>query len=409
MTLKTIRHNPLLPALYLPSLLFAFCEGMLIPVLPLFAGELGASYGLIGLVLAASSLGTLLGDVPAGLLLRHWGRKRTLLLGLSCLTLATAALFWAPSIPAVVALRFLAGLGRSLFAITRHVYVADTVSFRKRGRAIALLGGVGRVGRFGGPALGGFVAAAYGLRAPFLLYAGLGVLALLIVAVFARMAEPELRQPPAQLRPHSNRLGQTLKAQYHILASAGAGQILMQFTRTGPRVIIPLHAAAVGLDIQAIGLILSAFGVIDMTLFYPVGIIMDRWGRKYAIVPSLLLLAGGLALLPWARSFASLAGVAALLGLGNGLGSGSMMTLGADLAPRDAQGEFLGLWRLVGDAGSSSGPLVVGGIADLFRLDMAAWSLSGIGILAVAVFLLLVPDTPRSPQPASVTIDRSPL
>ena len=84
-----------------------------------------------------------------------------------------------------------------------------------------------------------------------------------------------------------------------------------------------------------------------------------------------------------------------LIGLSNGLGSGSMMTLGADLAPREAMGEFLGVWRLIGDVGHSGSPLVVGYVADMMDLPSAARVMAGIGILAAGTFAFLVPETHR--------------
>ena len=72
---------------------------------------------------------------------------------------------------------------------------------------------------------------------------------------------------------------------------------------------------------------------------------------------------------------------------------GSMMTLGADLAPEGERGAFLGVWRLIGDVGSSGGPLVVGAIADLVVLSTAALVMSAAGLLASAIFAFLVPET----------------
>ena len=83
------------------------------------------------------------------------------------------------------------------------------------------------------------------------------------------------------------------------------------------------------------------------------------------------------------------------MGLGNGLGSGTMMTTGADLAPRDGTGEFLAVWRLIGDVGHAAGPWIVGEIADVSGLGLSAVVLSGVGYMAVAIFLWLVPETSR--------------
>jgi MFS-type transporter involved in bile tolerance (Atg22 family) len=70
-----------------------------------------------------------------------------------------------------------------------------------------------------------------------------------------------------------------------------------------------------------------------------------------------------------------------------------MMTLGADLAPKNAMGEFLGLWRLIGDGGFLSGPLTVGYVADIVGLSPAAYVIGGIGLLSASIFAFFVPET----------------
>ena len=64
----------------------------------------------------------------------------------------------------------------------------------------------------------------------------------------------------------------------------------------------------------------------------------------------------GMAVLPLATDYLGLLAATAILGFGNGLGSGAMMTLGADLAPPGSSGEFLGVWRLIGDVGNAGAP-----------------------------------------------------
>jgi MFS family permease len=133
-----------------------------------------------------------------------------------------------------------------------------------------------------------------------------------------------------------------------------------------------------------------------MLLFYPVGVIMDRWGRKFAIVPSFIVQGIGLALIPLTSGFYSLAAVAGLIGFGNGLGSGTMMTLGADLAPADSRGEFLGMWRLIGDVGFMLGPSVAGLVAASLTLPAAALVMGSSGLVASLIFLFLVPETAKN-------------
>ena len=92
---------------------------------------------------------------------------------------------------------------------------------------------------------------------------------------------------------------------------------------------------------------------------------MDRFGRRYATVPGISIFATGMVLMPFTGSFTWLLLAAILMRFGNGIASGTMMTLGADLAPDEGTGEFLGLWRLTGDFGGAAGPVVVGNIADI--------------------------------------------
>jgi MFS family permease len=135
--------------------------------------------------------------------------------------------------------------------------------------------------------------------------------------------------------------------------------------------------------------------ILDMSMFIPAGFLMDRFGRKVAAVPSFSVMAVGVALIPLASSFSGLVAAAVVIGLGNGLGAGTMMTLGADLAPRRALGEFLGVWRLIGDAGSFMGPVAVGLIASHAGLNGSAFVLALIGVMAASTIGLLVRETRR--------------
>ena len=388
---RTIRRSPLILPFYLPSLILAVSGGFLVPVLPLYAKGLDPSYTVVGLVLAGEGIGMLLGDIPAGFLVGRLGQKRTMLLGVACAALATGALYWAPTVAVAVVLRALAGFGQALNTVSRHAYIAGVVATGTRGRAIALFGGLMRIGRFLGPMAGGGVAAAYGLSSTFLLYAATHTAALAVMAIFIRVPpEPRDAKAPAK---GGGAVMEMLRSRYRSLVSAGAGQLLAQTIRAGRSAIVPLYAADIlGLEVQQIGLLISLVSAVDMSLFYPAGWIMDRLGRKYAIVPSFAIQALGMIAIPFANSFAGLLLAAGLIAVGNGLSSGSMMTLGTDLAPEKARGEFLGIWRLIGDVGRTGGPIVVGRVADLVALPVTAWAMAAAGLCAALVFGLLVPE-----------------
>jgi MFS family permease len=196
----------------------------------------------------------------------------------------------------------------------------------------------------------------------------------------------------------------TLREHSGDMVAASIAQLFAQMIRTGRQLLVPLYGATqLGLSLGQVGLILTVSSLIDVSMFFPAGIIMDRFGRKFASVPSFAIMAIGIGLVPFATSFYTLMAVGVVIGLGNGLGSGSMMTLGADLAPPKATGEFLGIWRLIGDIGGVVGPLTVGIVGHTLGLRGSAIFLMMAGLLSSAILLTLVKET----RQATVTIKTS--
>ena len=392
-----LRH-PLVLAVYLPSGLISVCQGMMIPVLPIFTRTFDASYGVVGLVLAAEAVGQICGNIPVGTVLRRVGRNNTLRIGVVIVLTTVFALYWSQTVLEVVCLRFLTGVGHAIWNVSRMAYLAEETVSQNRGRAIATFGGVGRMGGFIGPGIGGLVAAYWGIRAPFIAYAIIGVVVFLIVLFGLGPDKPVADRPDAK----TFRMWDVFREKLSILTKAGTGQFLAQTVRSGRAVIVPLYGAdIIGLGVDQIGFILSAASFVDMSLFYPAGLIMDRFGRKFAIVPSFLVQALGLAVVPFTGGFISLAAATCVIGIGNGLSSGSMMTLGADLAPEEDVGDFLGVWRLIGDGGRMGSPVVVGGISDFVGLQPAALVIACAGLCSSAIFALFVPETLDKTEDAS--------
>ncbi len=394
-------HNPLTLPIYVPALVLSFCRGMLVPTLPLYARSFDASYGLIGIVLASEGLGTLAGDIPAGMLFGRLGQRRSMLLGLTILAAATFAMSWAGSVLELVIYGFISGLGVAIWNISRHAYITDATPSYSRGRAIALFGGINRIGIFMGPAVGGFIAGAYGLRAPFAVFGILAAVTLVFPAFFARESTSTRVVHRGGVRGHTDHLWQVVRENYRTLTPAGMGQLLAQMIRAGRKIVIPLFGADVlGLGVAQIGVVISMAAAIDMTMFYPAGVIMDRWGRKFAYVPCFLIQGVAMAMIPFTTNYTQFVIAGLVIGFGNGLGSGTMMTLGADLAPEDSMGEFLGVWRLIGDTGQTSAPIVAGSIADLLGLSPATFVMGMAGIAAATIFAVFVPETLDRSVPA---------
>lgn len=391
-----LRSKLLLPV-YVPTLLLSLAQGILIPTLPLYAKSLGISFVLVSVAVGATALGTLSADLPSGVLLEKLGRRPTMLLGCGLVSLTCLLVPVLQNFPSLVVLQFLGGIGAALWAISRHVFLADSTVPEERGRAISMFGGVNRIGTFGGPAVGGIVADHFGLASPFLISGALA--AITVILAYRFVPESQTRYSTVSTRAYFRTMGRVAASNAGVLSTAGFAQMCTQMIRAGRQIVVPLYGAyALNLDVAAVGAIISISSAIDMVLFIPAGILMDRFGRKAAIIPCFLILSIGMAMVPFSKSYLGLLAATTVMGFGNGIGSGTMMTLGADLAPAGAVGAFLGIWRLIGDAGGAGGPLVVGGIADLIGLTASAYALAGVGLLSVVLFAFTVPETRSRPR-----------
>ena len=117
-----LTRNPIVLPVYAPTMLLAIGSGMLAPILPLYAASFGASYGMIGLVLGIRGLGTILGDIPAGLLLRRMGQRRLMIIGLICIALCGLAMSTAQALWMLIVYGLVEGIGGALWNISRHAF-----------------------------------------------------------------------------------------------------------------------------------------------------------------------------------------------------------------------------------------------------------------------------------------------
>ena len=162
-----------------------------------------------------------------------------------------------------------------------------------------------------------------------------------------------------------------------IFLTVGIGALLVSAVRASRQAVIPLWAEGIGLDAATTSLIYGLAGGIDMLVFYPAGKVMDRKGRAWVAVPSMLIMAAALMLTPLTHGALSLLLASLVIGFGNGIGSGMIMTLGADYSPVAGRAHFLGLWRLMSDIGSTAGPALLSAMTALVSLATGIWCTGG--------------------------------
>ena len=269
---------------------------------------------------------------------------------------------------------FVTGLSGAMLSLARQSYLTVAVPIEFRARALSTLGGVFRIGSLVGPLMGAAVVSVWNLQAAYLVAAGTSAVAAVIT-----LALPDLPSP-TQLPEEPVRMLQVLREHSRTFATAGFGAAARMLVRTSRDALLPLWCEQIGLDAAATSLIFALSSGIDMTLFYVGGSVMDRFGRRWVSVPSMVIMGLCFALLPLADSLVGVALFAAMLGLGNGISAGVVMTIGSDFSPALGRPQFLAGWRLTTGLGQAAGPLLITLVAAVAPLGLAALMIGAIGI-----------------------------
>tara|TARA_B100001287_G_scaffold240485_1_gene214905 strand:- start:797 stop:1969 length:1173 start_codon:yes stop_codon:yes gene_type:complete len=377
-------------AVYIPAFLTSFCMGMLAPTIPAKVDLIGGTAFIIGLAVGAQGLGEAFFSIPTGLLINKFGNKKIMLIGMAGLSISGSLSGLFQNNLALYFALFSLGTFYGFFSLSRHSFMTQIVPSEYRGKAFSRFGGINRIGWFFGPVIGGFTAGSIGIDIPFYIIS--------IVALFTTILIFFTTEPTNENLIQSNEIKpptfkETILDNKKSFTIGGSGHFIMQFLRQCRHVLIPIWAFSIGLGVEELGLIQSISAAIDMTLFYPVGLIMDKYGRKWTSVPSIILLSLGFIFMTYVDSFNGLMLVGLLLGFANGLGSGAMLTLGSDLSPKNQPGSFLGIWRLFGWSGNSAGGPISGAIAQTVGNTASALSISMIGGIGVIIFSFLLPET----------------
>ncbi|MCM6762115.1 MFS transporter [Rathayibacter sp. ZW T2_19] len=392
--------GPLLLSTFLPTLLFSIGEGAIIPLLPVAAGDLGATLAIAGLVSGMIMIGELAGDVPSGWVVSRIGERGAMLAASAASILGLVICLLSTSWVGLTVGVFVIGVATAVFALARHAFMTSFVPVGYRARALSALAGAFRAGWLVGPFVSAGVVHLTGtVESVFWIHIVCCVLAVAVLllvpdpaTILRRSAAPVERTAPPEPR---RGLARTLREHRGVLARMGTGAALIGGLRASRTVVLPLWAVSIGMGETDTAIVIGIAGGLDFALFYLGGQLMDRFGRGATAIPSMIGLGAGHLVLavtllavdpvPW------FVAVACLLAVANGVGSGILMTIGADLAPQDDPAPFLGAFRFTGDVGGAVAPLVVAGLTAAVSLPFAAGAVGVLGLVGAGALARWIP------------------
>ncbi len=344
-------------------------QGVVSPVIPLYAKDFGVSAAMVGLTLTVFALARLIVNVPAGLIADRYGRRILLIGGPLITSVGMIGSGISGSIGELLAWRFVAGAGSAFYMSGAMIYLIDIAPPESRTRYVAINQWALTVGFALGPGIGGILGDAYGLAVPFYV---VGVLAV-FTAIYAAVRLPETLgtvtdEASERDGPPMSTWSFVISRRFLIVAFASA-TIFM--TRAGTRgTIMPLHADdALGWGPAEIGIVFTVTGTMTLFTLMPSARAADAISRRFVVgfsgvVAGIGAIIGGL----WVAPVGFVVGNI-VMSLGTGTAGPAPAAYVADIAPPGKRGMAVALYRSAGDVGFLLAPPLLGLLAGATSLS----------------------------------------
>lgn len=367
-----------LPILFAVMFLVMVGFGIIIPVLPFYAEEIGASPTQLGLLMAVYSFMQLLFAPIWGRVSDKIGRKPVIMIGILGLSLSFLMMAWSTELWMLFAARIVGGILSSANMPTVMAYVADITSPEDRGKGMGIIGAATGLGFIFGPAIGG-VFSEQSLNLPFYLAAASSLLTFFFVMVVLKESlTPEQRK--AQETGKKPSLIEALKGPNSILFIL---QLIVSLSLAGLEATYAYFAAATaGLEAVQLGYIFMIMGLAQAFVQGGlVGKLTKRFGEGFVIQLGIVVSAIGFSLILFTDNFFTAALFLTIFGIGNGFirpGVSSLLTKTSSAG----HGSVTGLLSSFDSLGRIIGP-PLGGL--LFSITIGLPYLSGMFLSIIAL------------------------
>ncbi|MDO3396508.1 MFS transporter [Nocardioides sp. SOB44] len=368
--------------------------GLISPVLPAYARTFDVGVAAASVVVSAFAFFRLVFAPAGGALVARLGERPVYLTGLLVVAASSLATAFAQSYWQLLVFRGLGGLGSTMFTVSAMALLVRLAPPSIRGRVSSAYASSFLVGGMLGPVLGGLLAS-FGLRLPFIVYAGALVVA--VVVVGTRLSGARLRPAADQPQRPPMLVGEALDhPAYRAALASGFANGWCNF---GVRVaVLPQFAITVYDRPWVAGAALGVAAVGTALTLQVAGRIADTVGRRPLVITGLAVTALGFGLLGLAGDLVVLLVLSAVSGLGAGLVNPGQQAAVADVVGNDRSGgKVLAAFQMAQDSGAIVGPILVGVIADQAGFG---WALATTALVSLVALLPWLGATETLPATA---------
>ncbi|MFP4445502.1 MAG: MFS transporter [Desulfosudaceae bacterium] len=366
--------------------------GIVVPLLPVYASDLGASGFYIGMIFAAFSLSRTFLLPLFGRLSDHTGRKPYITIGMLGYALVSVAFVFSDSVSSLILVRFIQGIASAMIMPVAQAYIGDITPKSKEGTTMGLF----NLSMFGGlsigPLAGGMLNDMMGMDAAFI---GMGLLSL------AGFFFSQFILPPTREEMVVRQRRAPVKWKRILRDRSLCGLLTLRFSYVfcigTIWCFLPILASGYELSSFQIGILVMLGVLVSGLLQLPMGIMADHRNKRVMAVCGSLIITLAIGSYHWAAGFWSLFAINVVFGIGGGIAMPPLMAMAVIKGNEiHAMGSVMSLLTVAHSLGMLLGAAVTGVVMDVFTLRQA-FPLAGILMLSGAVVFAICtygqPDT----------------
>ena len=364
--------------------------GIVVPLLPVYAHELGASGFLIGLIFGAFSLGRIFCLPYFGRLSDLKGRKPLIVPGLLAYAVISVGFVFFGEVKALIVLRFFQGIASAMLLPIIQAYIGDITPPGKEGFTMGLFNMSMFSGLSLGPLLGGVIHDRFSLENSFIsmgLLAFIGFLLCLLLLPPTR-SEKNISSGKSPIEWKRLFFDRDIASIFlfrfsHILCIG----IVWAFLPLFAKLKFSSSSSAIGILIMLGVLVSGAFHV-------PMGLLADKLNKRWMVIAGGLIVACAVFSFEWVQGFWGMVWASIFFGFGGGIAMPALMAIAVVKGSEtDSMGSVMAILTMAHSVGMLCGSLIGGMMMDMFQLRVA-FPL-GATVMAVTVVIFFVSTRPR--------------
>ncbi len=376
--------------------------GLVMPLLPIYARDFGATGGQLGLLTASFAITRAVITFPGGWLADKSGRKVPVLAGLFAYSVVMTLYGFSQDVNELILLRGLQGMASGIVWPVISTMVTDITAPKDRSKALGLYEMMWFLGIVVGPGIGGVLAGAFTIAIPFFACGGLAFLSTVLVALTVQEtgAGKDERAQAGKSKVHSHADENSLRSSItrltpypRIFLGLCAVGFIISFSNSLIQPVLSVFAnEELRVSIADVGFLFTAMGIATLITTLPMGTVADKTGRKITLSLGMILRAVSAVLIIVSGSFWPLLLVMMVRGFGRAATNPSLIAMFSNLAPASTRGKSMGVFNGFRNVGLVAGSTIGGFLYEATSLQSPFITCAVAGLLGVIIVILTVSE-----------------